>query len=88
MHRCFGEERNYRLNIKTTSGNTQISLAEDAGFGLGFETVSGDYQFDIPVQLTGTGVKRRLGGVTGSSKPGNRIEVRTVSGDLRIREKE
>ena len=76
----------YLMSMETTSGDAEISLPKGAGFGLEFETVSGDYQSDIPIQLTKTGGKRRLEGVTGNSNSGNRIEVRTISGDLRIRE--
>jgi lia operon protein LiaG len=76
------------MNMETTSGNIQISIPKDAKCGLGFETISGNYQSDIPVQLTKAGGKGRLEGTMGDSNSGNRIEVRSMSGNLRIRETE
>jgi lia operon protein LiaG len=78
----------YLITMETTSGDTQISLPKDAQFELGFETISGEYQSDIPIQLTKADRQRLLEGAVGDPNSGNRIEVRTISGNLRIREKE
>jgi DUF4097 and DUF4098 domain-containing protein YvlB len=80
------EKEIYHIAMETTSGDARISLPKDAKFGLRFETVSGDYHSDFPIQLSEMGNNRRLEGSVGESS--NRIEVRTISGDLKIEENE
>lgn len=78
------EQKTDPMSLETTSGDVRIGLPREAKFSFKFETVSGDYHSDIPVQLTNTESKRRLEGSTGTSD--GRIEVHTISGNLKIME--
>ncbi|MCX7747480.1 MAG: DUF4097 domain-containing protein [Clostridia bacterium] len=71
-------------NIKadTTSGDVQIKLPESAEFEIKYDTMSGDYESDFPVTVTGKGSNSGFRGYNGSDK--NKIEVNTVSGNLNV----
>jgi len=68
-------------NLKTASGGVQISVPPSANFHLSAEAVSGEIRTDIPIVIEEKGkhsLRARMG--TG----GGRVEVHTVSGQIRL----
>jgi lia operon protein LiaG len=70
------------INVGTTSGDTSITLPQDAQFYLDFSSVSGDSDCSFPIASEENNSRRGLKGTVGSSK--NEIKVSSVSGDLNI----
>lgn len=75
-----GLESDIRLN--TTSGHLELTLPADAQFGFDFRTTSGGFTCDFPVLSGESGSRTRMTGTVGNGK--NRIEARSVSGNLQI----
>ncbi len=65
------------LDAESVSGNVEISLPEDSGFSLKFESVSGDLDSDI--ELSADGGKYLCGNAS------SRFDIETVSGNLDIK---
>lgn len=68
--------------LKTVSGVVQLAVPPSANFHLAADAVSGDIRADIPIVIEEKGrhsVRAHLG------EGGGRIEVRTVSGEIRVR---
>ncbi|MFZ5985542.1 MAG: DUF4097 family beta strand repeat-containing protein [Bacillota bacterium] len=70
------------ISISTVSGNSRISLPENADFEVNFNTTSGNFNSNFPLEI-GDHSKRNVSGKTGSGK--NTIQVKSVSGDLEIK---
>ena len=68
-------------DLKTASGGVQINVPASASFHLTAEAVSGDVRTDIPIVIEEQG-KHSLRAHTGNG--GGRVEIRTVSGEIRI----
>lgn len=68
-------------NLRTASGGVQISVPPSASFHLSAEAVSGEIRTDVPVVVEEQG-KHSLRARMGSD--GGRVEVRTVSGEIRV----
>lgn len=68
-------------NLQTASGGVQISVPPTANFHLSAEAVSGDIRADIPIVVEEQG-KHSLRARVGSG--GGRLEVHTVSGEIRV----
>lgn len=68
-------------NLKTASGGVQISVPPSANFHLSAEAVSGEIRADVPIVVEERG-KHSLRARVGSD--GGRVEVRTVSGEIRV----
>lgn len=68
-------------NLRTASGGVQISVPPSANFHLSAEAVSGDIRTDVPIVIEEQG-KHSLRARMGSD--GGRVEVHTVSGEIRI----
>ena len=68
-------------NLKTASGGVQISVPPSASFHLSAEAVSGEIRTDVPIVVEEQG-KHSLRARMGSG--GGRVEVRTVSGEIRV----
>ncbi|HVH70755.1 MAG TPA: DUF4097 family beta strand repeat-containing protein [Candidatus Dormibacteraeota bacterium] len=68
-------------NLRTASGGVQISVPSSANFHLSAEAVSGQIRTDIPIVIEEQG-KHSLRARMGSG--GGRVEVRTVSGEIRV----
>jgi Putative adhesin len=70
-------------DLKTASGTVQLEVPANASFHLAAEAVSGEIKTDIPVVVEEQG-KHSLRARVGSGN-GGRVEVRTVSGEIRLR---
>ena len=70
------------IKIDTTSGDVKIILEAEDDFYVNFDSVSGDFECDIPMKI----VKQKRSGFEGYSAEGYDAEfnVDTVSGDLKI----
>jgi DUF4097 and DUF4098 domain-containing protein YvlB len=68
-------------NLKTASGGVQISVPASANFHLSAEAVSGEIRTDIPIVIEEQG-KHSLRARMGNG--GGRVEVHTVSGEIRV----
>ncbi len=67
--------------LKTASGGVQLSVPPSANFHLSADAVSGEIRTDIPIMIEEQG-KHTLRARIGNG--GSRVEVRTVSGEIRI----
>ncbi|HXY23574.1 MAG TPA: DUF4097 family beta strand repeat-containing protein [Candidatus Acidoferrum sp.] len=67
--------------LKTVSGGVQFSVPSSANFHLSAEAVSGEIRADIPIVIEEQG-KHSLRAHVGSG--GGRVEVHTVSGEIRV----
>jgi hypothetical protein len=67
--------------LKTISGSVQFSVPASASFQLSAEAVSGEIRTDIPIVVEEQG-KHSLRAHMGSG--GGRVEVHTVSGEIRV----
>ena len=70
-------------DLKTASGSVQLAVPANASFHLAAEAVSGEIKTDIPVVVEEQG-KHSLRARVGSGN-GGRVEVHTVSGEIRLR---
>ena len=69
-------------DLKTTSGAVQLGVPSNASFHLAAEAVSGAIRADIPIVVEEEG-KHSLRARIGNG--GGRVEVHTVSGEIRVR---
>ena len=72
------------LAFTTVSGDVTLNLPANLDADLSMSTVSGDIDSDFPLTL-GNGRMSRRGMSARIGKGGRRLEVRTVSGELRLR---
>lgn len=70
-------------DLKTASGSVQLDVPSSASFHLAAEAVSGEIKTDIPVLVEEQG-KHSLRARVGSGN-GGRVEVHTISGEIRLR---
>ena len=70
-------------DLKTASGTVQLGVPPNASFHLAAEAVSGEIKADIPIMVEEQG-KHSLRARVGSGN-GGRVEVHTVSGEIRLR---
>lgn len=68
-------------NLNTVSGAVQLSVPKSANFHLSAEAVSGEIRTDIPIVIEEQG-KHSLRARMGDG--GGRVEVHTVSGEIRL----
>ena len=66
-----------KLNIVTVSGDVELELPDSTNFWLGYDTVSGEIDGEVPVQRDGEHYYRGL-------SMGCDISISTTSGDLKI----
>ena len=69
-------------DLKTVSGLVQLGVPSDANFHLSAEAVSGEIKADVPIIIEEQG-KHSLRARVGTG--GGRVEVHTVSGEIRVR---
>ena len=69
-------------DLKTASGSVQLGVPANANFHLAADAVSGEIRADIPVVIEEQG-KHSLRARVGTG--GGRIEIHTVSGEIRLR---
>jgi DUF4097 and DUF4098 domain-containing protein YvlB len=75
------------FKFNTVSGDIDLNVPRDFGADVTMSTVSGDINSDFAITIGGSGRMRR-GGFTGRiGGGGRRLEVSTVSGDLKLRSK-
>ena len=70
-------------DLKTASGTVQLEVPANASFHLAAEAVSGEIKTDMPIMVEEQG-KHSLRAHVGSGN-GGRVEVHTVSGEIRLR---
>lgn len=70
------------LDIITASGNVRLSFGTPVNFELDFKSVSGDYDIAFPIKIKKNSSEHNLNATSGNAK--NKIDVTTISGDLRI----
>ena len=70
-------------DLKTASGTVELGVPANASFHLAAEAVSGEIRADIPIMVEEQG-KHSLRARVGSGN-GGRVEVHTVSGEIRLR---
>jgi hypothetical protein len=70
-------------DLKTASGSVQLGVPANASFHLAAEAISGEIKADIPIMVEEQG-KHSLRARVGSGN-GGRVEVHTVSGEIRLR---
>jgi len=70
-------------DLKTASGTVQLGVPANASFHLAAEAISGEIKADIPIMVEEQG-KHSLRARVGSGN-GGRVEVHTVSGEIRLR---
>lgn len=70
-------------DLKTASGSVQLDVPANASFHLAAEAVSGEIKTDIPIMIEERG-KHSLRARAGNGN-GGRIEVHTISGEIRLR---
>ena len=68
-------------NLKTTSGTVEVGVPTSANFHLSADAISGEIRTDIPIMIEEQG-KHTLRARVGNG--GSRVEVHTVSGEIRI----
>jgi DUF4097 and DUF4098 domain-containing protein YvlB len=68
-------------NLNTVSGTVQLRVPQNANFHLSADAVSGEIRTDIPIVIEEQG-KHSLRARMGDG--GGRVEVRTVSGEIRL----
>jgi Putative adhesin len=69
-------------DLKTVSGVVQLGVPSNANFHLSAEAVSGQIKTDVPIVIEEQG-KHSLRARMGNG--GGRVEVRTISGEIRVR---
>ena len=69
------------VKVESVSGDIRLSFAEPIDFDLDFKTTSGDSDIGVPVKIKKS-EDREFQATAGDG--GNKIEISTVSGDLRI----
>jgi len=72
------------LSFTSVSGNVAVELPKNVDADVTMRTVSGSLESDFPLVLNGRVNRRSLEARIG--KGGRELEVRTVSGDVRLRE--
>lgn len=70
------------LELKSVSGDIELSLPSTAGFTVSMSTVSGDLTSDFPLQMRGRFNRRSINATVNDG--GSDLDVSTVSGDVRI----
>lgn len=70
------------MELKSVSGDIELSLPQSAGFTLSMSTVSGDLSSDFPLSMQGRFNRRRINASVNNG--GSDLTVSTVSGDVRI----
>jgi len=69
-------------DLKTASGTVQLGVPSNANFHLAADAISGEIKTDIPVLIEEKG-KHSLRARVGTG--GGRIEIHTISGEIRLR---
>ena len=71
------------LSFHTVSGEVTVDLPKALDADLRMSTVSGSFDSDFPITLNGRMERRRIEARIG--KGGRRLDIQTVSGDVRLR---
>ncbi|HLK05231.1 MAG TPA: DUF4097 family beta strand repeat-containing protein [Candidatus Acidoferrum sp.] len=81
IHIAGNPSGNSYWHLKTASGSVEVAVPKDAGFHLSAEAVSGQIETDLPIVIEDQS-KHSLRARFGT--PGGRVEVRTISGGIRV----
>jgi lia operon protein LiaG len=73
------------VEVSSVSGDVELSLPRDAAFGLEARSTSGEVTCRFPIELAGSGSRDQRNSIVGTvGTAGNRIRIKTVSGDIRV----
>lgn len=81
IHVAGNPSGNSYWHLKTASGSVEVAVPKDAGFHLSAEAVSGQIETALPIVIEDQdkhSLRARFG------TPGGRVEVRTISGGIRV----
>lgn len=81
IHVAGNPSGNSYWHLKTASGGVEVAVPKDAGFHLSAEAVSGQIETSLPIVIEDQdkhSLRARFG------TPGGRVEVRTISGGIRV----
>lgn len=81
IHVAGNPSGNSYWHLKTASGSVEVAVPKDAGFHLSAEAVSGQIETSLPIVIEDQdkhSLRARFG------TPGGRVEVRTISGGIRV----
>lgn len=76
----YYESLNNDINIESTSGDISLSFEDDVDFSLTFDSANGDYSIGFPVTFNNT--NHEVNAISGEGL--NNINIKTISGDLKI----
>jgi DUF4097 and DUF4098 domain-containing protein YvlB len=71
-------------DLKTASGVVELGVPSNANFHLSADAISGQIRTDVPIVIEEQG-KHSLSARVGDGSNGGRVEVHTVSGEIRVR---
>jgi hypothetical protein len=74
------------FSFHSVSGDIELDVPRDFGAELSMSTVSGDIDSDFPITLGGNNRMSRRGITARIGAGGRRLDVSTVSGDLKLRQ--
>lgn len=73
-----------KAKLSSVSGALQVALPENNGFVVDYNSMSGSFSSDFPVNIISDGKKKKKGQAVYGNGGGTRIEMHTTSGSMRV----